>query len=319
LLQLNIATLIDQEQLKNDPIRFDLLTKGIPMMRERRMKHKDGSIIEVEANVKLCPDATLLAIARDITERVEARRVVNALNESLETKVIERTVELQEANQELQAFNYSVSHDLQSPLRVVNGFVKILLKDHAAKLDGDGRQLLETIGDNVVRMSKLISDLLEFSKSGKTVIAKEPVDMNRIVNAIIDEVKTGHENFTTQIIVHPLSASYSDANLIKQVWANLILNAVKFSGKKERPVIEIGNQVSNGGVIYFVKDNGAGFDMENAAKLFTAFERMHHFNDFEGTGVGLATTHRIITRHGGKIWAEATPNEGATFYFTTPG
>ena len=152
----------------------------------------------MEANVKLTPDNNLLAIARDITEKLEARKAITALNESLEKKVAERTAELQDANRELEAFNYSVSHDLQSPLRVVNGFAQILLKDYEDKLDNDAKHLLQSINGNVARMNQLIRDLLEFSKSGRAVIAKQQVNMNGVVNSIIDEVKMGRENFTTE-------------------------------------------------------------------------------------------------------------------------
>ena len=255
-------------------------------------------------------------IAND--QMMDAKNELRILNGSLEKKVAERTAELHDANKELETFNYSVSHDLQAPLRLVNGFAKVLLKDYWDRLDDTGRHSLQVITTNTVRMSQLVRDLLEFSKSGKALLTKEEVDMKGIVLTIIDEVRMGHEPFTAEMVLHDLSTSSSDAHLIKQVWANLILNAVKFSATRPLPVIEIGYHTQEGHHVYYVRDNGVGFDMDESAKLFNPFQRLHNRDTFEGSGVGLATTHRIITRHGGKIWAEAKVDQGATFYFSLP-
>ena len=251
-------------------------------------------------------------------QMMEAKNELRLLNGSLEKKVAERTAELHDANIELETFNYSVSHDLQAPLRLVNGFAKVLLKDYWDRLDDTGRHSLQVITTNTVRMSQLVRDLLEFSKSGKAHLTKEEVDMKGIVLTIIDEVKMGHDHFAAEMVVHDLSTSSSDAHLIKQVWANLILNAVKFSATRPQPVIEIGYHTQEGHHVYYIRDNGVGFDMDQSAKLFNPFQRLHDKAAFEGSGVGLATTHRIITRHGGKIWAEAQVDQGATFYFSLP-
>ena len=254
----------------------------------------------------------------ELNERKKAEAAVKELNESLEIKIAERTAELQEANIALEAFNYSVSHDLQSPMRTVNGYAKILLREYDGQLDDEGRHLLQAMHTNMGRMSQLVRDLLEFSKAGKVALAKESVNMNELVSSIIDEVKMGHGDNNAEIIVHDLDFSVSDSHLIRQVWTNLISNSVKFSGKVSKPLIEIGSLKSKGQSAYYVRDNGAGFDMQYADKLFDPFQRLHSISDFEGTGIGLATVHRIISRHGGKIWAEAKPDEGATFYFTIP-
>jgi len=262
--------------------------------------------------------STLNQLKEELNERKKAEAAVQEINESLEKKIIERTEELQDANRALESFNYSVSHDLQAPLRTANGFARIVLRDYQDKLDENGKQLLQSIHSSMIRMGQLIKDMLEFSKSGRVVLAKENVDMNLIVASIIDEVKLGHDNFPAEIIIHDLTTTVCDPNLIKQVWANLILNSLKFSGKKEKPVIEIGNQFIDDHLTYYVRDNGVGFDMQYATKLFSPFQRLDYNGEFEGSGIGLATTHRIIARHEGRIWAEAKLNEGAVFYFTIP-
>ncbi len=257
-------------------------------------------------------------LREEITERKKAEVAIHELNESLEKKIAERTAELQETNMALEAFNYSVSHDLQAPMRTVNGYAKILLREYDGQFDDEGKHLLQAIHTNMGRMSQLVRDLLEFSKAGKVALTKESVDMNEIVSAVIDEVKRGQLDINAEIIVHDLNVSVSDSHLIRQVWTNLISNSVKFSGKVNKPLIEIGSQMNNGQSAYYVRDNGVGFDMQYADKLFDPFQRLHSRSEFDGTGIGLATVYRIISRHGGKIWAEAKPDEGATFYFTIP-
>jgi len=254
----------------------------------------------------------------DITARKKGEEAAKSFNRVLEQRIAERTQELQMANRELEAFNYTVSHDLQSPLRVVNGFSKILLEEYEGKLDSTGKKYLQFITGSVERMSQLIKDMLAFARVEKLSLRKQEVDMTAIVHEVIAEVKTAQPNITTAFVVRlpAVSISKCDPALIKQVWSNLILNAVKYSGKKEHPVIEVGEQLLNGATVYYVKDNGVGFDMKFADSLFTMFKRLHHEADFEGTGIGLALVHNIITKHNGRIWADAIENEGATFYFT---
>ncbi len=240
------------------------------------------------------------------------------MNTELELRVNERTNELKEANKELEAFSYTVSHDLQAPLRVINGFAKILLDDYAVQLDEVAKAHLQVIRDRAKGMSDLIRDLLAFAKLGKREPEKNITNMQLMVEGLVADVKTGLHAIEPDIKIYQLAAANCDKGLIKQVWHNLIHNAVKYSKKKKQPLIEIGMEHINGQPAYYVKDNGAGFDMRYADQLFGVFKRLHADTEFEGTGVGLATAHRIITRHGGSIWAEGKVNEGAVFYFTLP-
>ena len=253
-----------------------------------------------------------------INDRKDTEARIMAMNESLEKKVAERTNELAEANKELEAFSYTVSHDLQAPLRLIDGFAKSLYKDYKDKLDGNGIEYLKHISQGVVRMSRLTRDLLAFARLGKVPVTKKNVDMGLLVNTVIEEINLANPGKNIPVKVESLVVANCDEDLIKQVWVNLIQNAVKYSSKKEHPKIEIGLTAVNSMPAYYVKDNGAGFDMKYAHKLFGVFKRLHNESEFTGHGVGLALVHRIIVRHGGKIWAEGKVNEGATFYFTLP-
>jgi len=237
-------------------------------------------------------------------------------NESLERKVKERTAELEELNKELEAFTYTVSHDLQAPLRTIVGFSKILLTEHREQLNQQVIEYLEIIDSHARRMNTLVKDLLAFAKLGKADITTGEVDMNLLVEQVLTQLLANTENHRANIILQNLQPAVCDGSLVKQVWVNLVGNALKYSSKKESPVIEIGMKEIDGEQVYFVKDNGAGFDMQYHDKLFGVFQRIHNQEEFEGSGVGLATVHRIVTKHGGRVWAEAKLNEGATFYFT---
>ena len=250
-------------------------------------------------------------------ELLKMSEKIIALNSSLEKKVEERTSELAAANKELESFSYSVSHDLRAPLRIINGFAKLLARKYGDKLDEEAKENIEIIVTNARRMGNLIDDLLNFSRLGRAELQKNRLDMNRLVRSVIDDVKS-MDNNNAEVHLHDLKAASADPSLIKQVWVNLLTNATKYSRNKEKPVIEIGTIGENGHLTYYVKDNGAGFDMQHYDKLFGVFQRLHKVTEYEGTGVGLALTQRIINRHGGKIWAEAKVNEGATFYFTLP-
>jgi light-regulated signal transduction histidine kinase (bacteriophytochrome) len=192
------------------------------------------------------------------------------------------------------------------------------LKNHTDKLSEDGREFLELINGSANRMSSLIHDLLRFSKLSKSPLDTVEVDMHDLVCETLKEVKASTTDYKAEVSVQGLSMAYCDQGLMRQVWQNLIGNAVKYSSKKEKPIVEIGCREINSEPVYYIKDNGAGFDSAYASKLFTAFQRLHGPEDFEGTGVGLATVHKIITKHGGRIWADAEIDKGATFYFTLP-
>ncbi|HYF68422.1 MAG TPA: ATP-binding protein [Ohtaekwangia sp.] len=242
---------------------------------------------------------------------------IQRFNQELESTIRQRTDDLQTANKELESFSYSVSHDLRAPLRSINGFARILLEDYGETLDPEGIRSLHTIIRNGERMGQLIDDLLAFSRLGKQQVTKVLLDSESIVKNVIEELN-GQYGDQSEIHVKSLPDIYGDSSMLKQVFQNLISNALKYSMKKEKPVIEIGGYTESFINTYYVKDNGAGFKMQYYDKLFGVFQRLHNTSEFEGTGVGLALVHRIITRHGGKIWAEAEENKGATFYFSLP-
>ena len=233
----------------------------------------------------------------------------------LEERVRQRTKELEFVNKDLEAFSYSVSHDLRAPLRAISGFTQILKEDYAQLLDDEGNRMLGNIGYNAVKMGTLIDDLLEFSRLGKKDVNKVPVDMNDLTSAVMSDLNKAIKHSAKFIVQENLHSVYADYGLITQVMVNLLSNAVKYSSKKENAVIEISSREQEGEIIFSVKDNGAGFDMQYAGKLFGVFQRLHAQNEFEGTGVGLSLVHRIIQKHGGRIWAEAKVNEGANFSF----
>jgi len=217
----------------------------------------------------------------------------------------------------MEAFSYSVSHDLRAPLRGIIGFTNILEEDYGSKLDDEARRITSIIKKNTSRMGQLVDDLLTFSRMGRQELIKTNINSDKLVAEIIEEVRS-HTNESIIWQVHPLSAMTADLNTIRQVWVNLISNAVKYSGKKENPVIEIGSVDNGASLTFFVRDNGVGFDEKYKAKLFKVFQRLHGTEEFEGTGIGLAIVDKIIAKHGGKVWAEASKGHGAVFYFSLP-
>jgi PAS domain S-box-containing protein len=257
----------------------------------------------------------LLGISEDITGSRQYVAEIKQLNSELEKTVNQLT----SANKEMEAFTYSVSHDLRAPLRIIDGFGEILLKDYSSAFDEEGKITLAVIMSNAKHMGQLIDDLLNLSRLGRAQLAIKKTDMREVVEDVLQAMSMMNpEMAKADIRVHALRPCVCDVSLIRQVWINLVSNAVKYSRKREHPVIDIGWEDKNGQTIYYVKDNGAGFDMKYYKKLFGVFQRLHKISEFEGTGVGLALVHRIITKHNGKIWAEAIENEGATFYFTIP-
>lgn len=236
------------------------------------------------------------------------------INKSLKARMIaeEQTNQL---NKELEAFTYSVSHDLRAPLRSVDGYAKVLYEDYGTKLDDEGKRVINVIMNNAKKMGHLIDDLLEFSRIGRKELQKSKLDMRMLVDGILRDYFKHH---LPVITIHDLFASRGDQSMIRQVWTNLISNAIKYSQKNQQPQIEIGSFKKDNEVVYYIKDNGVGFDMQYVNKLFGVFQRLHKVSDFEGTGVGLALVYRIIKKHNGNVWAEAELNKGATFYFSLP-
>jgi signal transduction histidine kinase len=226
---------------------------------------------------------------------------------------------LEVANKELEGFSYSVSHDLRAPLRAIDGFSRIIAEDLGERLDDDSRRMLNVIRSEAQRMSRLIDDLLAFSRLGRQQVVPEPIDMHALAQEVFDELAALAPGRQLHLVLHPLPPAIGTPSMVRQAWVNLLSNAIKFTHGREPGVIEIGTQVGElGAPIYYVKDNGAGFDMRYADKLFGVFQRLHSGEKFEGTGIGLSLVKRIVERHGGRVWAEAEVDHGATFYFTLP-
>lgn len=256
----------------------------------------------------------IFGISRDITERKRNEQAIRRLNADLE----KQAEQLQAAIKELEAFSYSVSHDLRAPLRAIDGYTRILVEDYETLLDDEGKRVCSVISREARRMGQLIDDLLSFSRLGRKEIYVSRIDMQALANSVFDELAKEENRERIDFVLGSLPAVRGDSSLIRQVWVNLLSNALKFTSNKERAVIEVGSQQSKDETIYYVRDNGAGFDMEYSNKLFGVFQRLHSESEFGGTGVGLAIVQRIIRRHGGHVWAEGEVEKGATLYFALP-
>jgi signal transduction histidine kinase len=325
------ALIYDREKLKNIPIIFltamdiegniykgyqagaiDYISK--PIIPEL-LKVKVRAFVELsEKNRELVRQEKKLRAANrklewEITERKLSEAKVKALNEDLAKKL--------EQLQSLDSFNYSISHDLMSPLNSITGLTGLLQTMYPEKFDKEVLEIVNHIMGSVDRMSKLIKDLLSFSRQANAEISRVDVSMKQIVSEVMQEISLTMPVTDAEIVIQELPDAYCDNSMLKQVWMNLISNAIKYSQKKPRPKIEIGGIADqNGELLYFVKDNGAGFNMANYNKLFSIFQRLHSENEFNGTGIGLAVVKRIIERHDGRIWAQSEVGKGSEFYFT---
>ena len=245
-------------------------------------------------------------------------RALTGFNQNLEQKVRDRTAQLEGANKELEAFSYSISHDLRAPLRGIIGFASILEEDYGSKLDEEARRITGIIRNNTLKMGRLIDDLLTFARMGRKDIEKTNIPTTALVNEVIQEIAPADKNGHIEWTVGPIPDVKGDIQTLRQVWINLLTNAVKYSAKNEKPHIEIGSFRREKQTAFFVKDNGVGFDEKYKDKLFKVFQRLHSADEFEGTGVGLAIVEKIVSKHGGKVWVEAALGKGASFYFSLP-
>lgn len=274
-------------------------------------------LAEVESRSSALEQANI-QLQQEIVERKQANEKVQHLNQQLEQKVAERTAELKHAYQELESFSYSVSHDLRAPLRAIDGFSEALLEDYLGKLDEDGQDYLKRVRTAAQRMGQLIDDLLKLAKVSRAPISRDTIDLSAMVETSLQELREREPHREVLTKVESGVSVQGDPRLMQIVMENLLSNAWKYTGERKDARIEFGTETTKQGRAYFVCDNGAGFDMKYADKLFGAFQRLHDVKAFPGTGVGLATVQRVIHRHGGKIWANAAVDEGATFYFTLP-
>jgi PAS domain S-box-containing protein len=293
---------------------------GGPVQMEEIAPGDDGVHTYITVKFPLLDEAgrpyAVAGISTDITDRKRAEDEVQRLNAELERRVRERTAELEASTDELDAFAYSVSHDLRAPLRSIEGFSQILIEDYADRLDEEGREYLYRVQANVTRMAQLIDDLLDLSRATRTELHRERVDLAALAGEIVAELRDTDPGRIVGVAIGDDLAGLGDPHLVRLVMHNLLANAWKFTSHRESAAIEVGSRTEGGEQVYFVRDNGAGFDMRYAAKLFDPFQRLHATTDFEGSGIGLAIVHRIIRRHGGRIWADGAPDRGATFSFT---
>jgi light-regulated signal transduction histidine kinase (bacteriophytochrome) len=282
---------------------------GIAVFSRDEQRPDPSRLLALEA---LTPQVALAVQNAQLLEEIRSQA------KTLKTRVDLRTWELQASNQELEAFSYSVSHDLRAPLRAIQGFSSILKEDHADQLNGDACQLIDTVQRNAQRMSQLINDLLAFSRLGRQPFECKDIDMQELVKQALDELSPMLKDRSVDIQVGDLPAIQGDRALLLQVWLNLLGNALKYTAKRDQASVAVDAQTDANEVVYRVRDNGAGFDMKYADRLFKVFQRLHSLEEFEGTGAGLAIVQRVIHRHGGRVGAEGQVDAGATFWFSLP-
>ncbi|HJV49127.1 MAG TPA: PAS domain S-box protein [Geothrix sp.] len=318
-----VARVVHPEDLERTRLGLEAAIRGErPYDLDHRILRPDGRVLWVHAQAELARDAEgnperLLGTMVDVTERKSAEAEVSRLNEDLERRVAERTSQLEAVNHELASFSYSVSHDLRAPLRHVNGYIDLLRREVEGQVSDKGRRYLQVISDASREMGQLIDDLLAFSRMGRAEMEERICNLDAMVRTTLRELEPATRGRQVAWILPPLPEVIGDASMLKLVFTNLLDNALKFTRPRALARIEIGSAApENGRLVLFVRDNGVGFDPQYIHKLFGVFQRLHRADEFEGTGIGLANVQRILSRHGGRAWADGTPDGGATFYFT---
>ncbi len=318
-LQMKIWNIVPSHLMEETQNRINDILKGrkIESLETKRIT-KFGKIVDILFSASVITDAKgqLKSVAiteRDITQQKKDEKAIQKLNTDLQRNI----AHLEATNQELESFSYSISHDLRSPLYILLRFFQVIDERYRVQLDEKMQEMLRLMRDSTKRMDKMINALLAFSRLGSKEVVKEPIDCNQLVNNILIEFKSaGKDN--AKVVVEHLPPTEGDHTLLYHVFTNLLSNALKYSSKKSEPLVQVGYIDHHDDGVYYVRDNGAGFDMSKSDKMFGVFQRFHKEEDFEGTGIGLATVKRIVTKHGGRIWAEGKPGEGATFYFSLP-
>jgi PAS domain S-box-containing protein len=316
LLAINPFDLLDEDSQNRFRARIQKSLAGEPIDEsvEYTVKAKGGREMIAVLKTRLLHEAggpiRAFVIAHDITARKQIEEKISDLNHDLER----RSTELAAMNRELESFSYSVSHDLRTPLTSIENLARLALEDYGAQLSNPVQELLKLMQANAQATITLVEDLLRFSRTSRLPLSKQPVEMCEMVSQVLNELGATQRD-SLELVVGKLQAANADPVLIKQVWTNLLSNAIKYTRSRDKARIEIGMDRHDGQEVYFVKDNGVGFDMAQADKLFGVFQRLHSEEEYEGTGVGLAIVERIIRRHGGRVWAEAQVDKGATFFF----
>lgn len=296
---------------------------GVPRVVTHRVRRGDGEYVWLETSIVAVVDPTtgrrqLQTSSRDVTSRIAAENEIRTLNATLEARVRERTARLEHLNDELESFNYSVSHDLRAPLRSIDGFSKLVLSRYADSLDEQGVDYLTRIRAATQRMGALIDDLLGLSRAGRGELELQPTSLSDIAQSLASRLREAHPAREVQVVVQPDLTAPADPGLITVVLENLLANAWKFTSRTKRARIEVEGRTENGELTVLVRDNGAGFDPAYTDRLFGAFQRLHRSDEFPGTGIGLATVAKIVRRHGGRVWADGRPGQGATMSFSLP-
>ena len=294
-----------------DPTLVAVIMTGHGALETAVAAMKAGALDYIQKPIKL-------ATALPVLERALAVRQLRIEKKRLEENVRERTEELKIANRELEAFSYSVSHDLRAPLRAVSTFTQVLLSDHVGPLNEEGRRLLQNVNAGAAHMDRLITDLLRLSQLNRQALHRQPQRFAEVVRSIIDGMASERAGRDIEFVVADFPTWKVDPGLMQQVFVNLISNAIKFTREREHACIEVGYRMDGSTLVCFVKDNGVGFNMKYMNKLFGVFQRLHSADQFEGTGVGLSIVRRIVERHGGKVWVDGGQDQGATFYFSLP-